>query len=260
MKYLHYLLLLVAALFFLSSCEKDPKIVEPDTTTFTLAIHPKVGNDLLKLNQEYVDQENYRILPTVFRFYVSHVTLVDENNSELEIKDLALLDLEAVAAGQPLTFDAVIPAGNYKGIKFWIGLDSAQNASDPSTFLQDHPLSNYQGTFWTWNTGYRFVMLEGYYDTLANTAGPVNTTHFFNYHTGINSLYREAVLGNASTAFSVGEGENYTYNMDLDLNLVFYGAENINRNLGASTHTTTNYPLAEKFTENFVRAFRLSTP
>lgn len=260
MKHLR-LLLPILLLALLASCEKDPKLVtEPDPTTFTFAVHPKVGNSPLVLGQEFVDQENYRILPTVFRFYISHVTLIDESNNELEIKDVALLDLEAVAAGEPLTFEAVIPAGNYTGIKFWVGLDSSQNASDPATFAQDHPLSTYQGTFWTWNTGYRFVMLEGYYDTVPNTAGPVNTTNFFNYHTGINTLYREALLGSASTAFSVAEGGSYTYNLDLDLNDVMYGAQNIDRDLGASTHTTTNYALAEKFTENFVRAFRLSAP
>ncbi len=257
MKYL--CILFITLLLAFASCEKDPKLITgPEPTTFTFAVHPKVGNAGLVLNQEVLDGEQYRILPVVFRFYVSHLTLIDENNSELEIANVGFLDSEAVGAGEPLTFTVDIPAGNYKGIKFWVGLDSTQNASDPATFANNHPLSLFQGTYWEWNTGYRFVMFEGYYDTIQNTPGPVNTTLAFNYHTGLNTLYREAVLGSASVPFSVAEGESYTYSLDLDVNRVFYGAQNIDRKQGASTHTTSHYVLAEKFTENFVRAFTLS--
>ncbi len=260
MRYLRLLVPMLVWVIMASSCEKDPElIIEPDPSSITFNIYPKVGNQPMVLNQEYLDEDSYRIMPTLFRFYVSHLTLLTDSG-ELEIKDVALLSLEGLASGEPLTIEAAIPAGNYTGVRFWIGLDSAQNASDPATYAQDHPLSAFQGTFWTWNSGYRFVMLEGYYDTLANTPGPVATTSFFNYHTGLNTLYREAVLGAASVPFSVGEGDSYTYNLDLDLNRALYGSRDISRNMGAITHSTSNYQLAEDFTENFIRAFSLSNP
>ncbi len=254
-----YLRLLIPALILVvmvSSCEKDPEL---GTSTFTLAVHPVIGTEGLILNQEYIDQEGYRIKPVTLRFYIAHVMLTSATG-EVEIKDLDLLDMENVAAGEPLTFTVEAPAGDYTGISFWVGLDSTQNASDPATFNNDHPLSLATGTFWTWNTGYRFVMFEGYFDTIQNTPGPVSSTRFFNYHTGTNPLYAKAELGNASTAFTIAEGADYTYNLDLDVNKMFYGPQNIARSQGAVTHTTSNYELADKFTQNFVRAFTLSAP
>lgn len=257
MKHLHIILPALLLAILATSCEKDPEL---QPTTFTLAIHPKVGNQPMVLAQEAVDQENYRIRPTLLKFYLSHIKLTTSDGNNVEIADVVLMDMENLEAGEPMVFKIEVPDGSYTGIDFWVGLDSVQNYSDPNTFNQEHPLSLFSGTYWTWNTGYRFVMLEGYFDTLPNTPGPVDATRFFNYHTGINSLYRQAVLGSASQPFSIGEGESYVYNIDLDLNKLWYGAQAIPRNQGATTHTTSNYELAEKFTENFVRAFSLSTP
>ncbi len=256
MKYLRLLIPALLLVVMVSSCEKDPEL---GATTFTLSVQPTVGNSNVVLGQEYLDQESYRIKPTTLRFYASHITL-SSASGDIEIKDIALFDMEDVEAGKPMTMEVEVPAGDYTGISFWVGLDSAQNASNPADFDNDNPLSLAPGTFWTWNTGYRFVMLEGYFDTIQNTPSPVSSTRFFNYHTGTNPLYAKAELGSASIAFTVTEGANYTYSLDLDLNNVFYGPANIDRKLGASTHTTSNYPLAEKFTQNFVSAFKLSAP
>lgn len=256
MKYLRLLLPAIVLMVLVSSCEKDPEL---GTSTFTLAVNPVIGNEYLQLNQEYLDQDDYRIKPSTLRFYASHITLTSASG-DVEIGDIAFFDMEDVEAGKPMTFSVEAPAGDYTGISFWVGLDSMQNASDPADFENGNPLSLSVGTFWTWNTGYRFVMLEGYFDTIPNTTGPVSSSRFFNYHTGTNQLYAQAELGNASTAFSIGEGEDYTYSLDLDLNKVFYGAQDINRLNGASTHTTNDFDLADKFTQNFVRAFSLTTP
>lgn len=140
-----------------SSCEKDPEV---GASTFTLAVHPFIGDEALVLNQEYLDQENYRVKPATLKFYVSNVVLTSASG-DIKILDLDLLDMERVAAGEPMTFQVDVPAGNYTGISFWVGLDSTQNASDPAAFDNTNPLSLSAGTFWTWNTGYRFVMLKG---------------------------------------------------------------------------------------------------
>lgn len=256
MKYLKLLVPALLLTLLVTSCKKDPELGE---TTFTLTVHPKVGTEDLVLGQEYLDQENYRIEASLFRFYLSHVMLTSANG-DVEIADLKLLDMGYAQADKPLTFTVTAPAGSYTGIKFSVGLDSTQNSSNPSDFEEDSPLSLYKGTYWTWNTGYRFVMLEGSFDTIQNTPGPVSSTNTFAYHTGTAPLYSGAVLGNASTSFSIAEGENYTYNLDLDINKLFYGDQTIDRKQGAVTHTTSNYVLAQKFTHNFVRSFSLSAP
>lgn len=256
MKHLRLLLPAIVLMLLSTSCEKDPEL---GTTTFTLAVNPMVGNEYLELAKDYVDQEGYRINTATFRFYAAHITLTSAQG-DVEVAEYAFFDMEQVDPGKPMTFSVEVPAGDYTGISFWIGLDSVQNASDPALFENGHPLSLSPGTFWNWNTGYRFVMLEGYYDTVPNTPGPLGTSNFFNYHTGTNQLYAKAELGSASTAFSIAEGEAYTYSLDLDLNKVFYGPQDINRLNDAVTHTVGDVDLAVKFTQNFVRAFTLSNP
>lgn len=256
MSYLRLLLPAVLLMALVSSCEKDPEL---GVSTFTLAVNPKVGTEYLELNKEYLDQEDYRFKTASLRFYAAHVTLTSAQG-DVEIAEYAFLDMEDVEAGKPMTLTVEAPAGDYTGISFWVGLDSIQNANDPANFENGHPLSLSPGTFWNWNTGYRFVMLEGYFDTIPNTPGPVSSNNFFNYHTGTNQLYTKAELGNASTAFSIAEGENYTYSLDLDLNKVFYGPQDINRLDDAITHTVGDVDLAVRFTQNFVQAFSLSNP
>src|SRR5205814_9014806 len=55
-----------------------------------------------------------------------------------------------------------IPAGQYRGIRFYIGPDAAANKSDPAKFPAEHPLNpNLNGLHWSWQGGYIFMALEG---------------------------------------------------------------------------------------------------
>jgi hypothetical protein len=83
--------------------------------------------------------------------------LIDEENP----------DSKRIAFGQ-------IPPGRYKSVSFLIGVDSIHNCSG----LQSGALDPTNGMFWTWNTGYIFLKLEG--------TAPASTSpgHFFEYHIG----------------------------------------------------------------------------
>jgi len=52
-----------------------------------------------------------------------------------------------------------VPAGQYRGIRFNVGVPRELNHLDAST--QQLPLGVNSGMFWTWNPGYIFYRLEG---------------------------------------------------------------------------------------------------
>jgi hypothetical protein len=55
-----------------------------------------------------------------------------------------------------------LPPGKYQAVRFCIGIDPKDNASDPSTRAADHPLNpNLCGLHWSWQGGYIFMVLEG---------------------------------------------------------------------------------------------------
>ncbi len=51
-----------------------------------------------------------------------------------------------------------MPSGEYTGLTFTVGVDSTRNVSGAQTGALDPT----QGMFWSWNTGYIFMKLEGY--------------------------------------------------------------------------------------------------
>ncbi len=57
-----------------------------------------------------------------------------------------------------------IPVGNYTGLRFTVGLDSAANHSDPTSYGPTHPLNPAVNSLhWGWAGGYIFTALEGRY-------------------------------------------------------------------------------------------------
>jgi len=61
-----------------------------------------------------------------------------------------------------------VPAGNYRAMRFTVGLETATNAAEPAQFAADHPLNaNLNGLHWSWQGGYIFLAVEGLYRTSA---------------------------------------------------------------------------------------------
>ncbi|MEM8807167.1 MAG: MbnP family copper-binding protein [Cyanobacteria bacterium P01_G01_bin.38] len=112
--------------------------------------------------------------PLDFRFYVSEVALIDAAGNEVPLvlqqdgkwqhQDVALIDFEdksgACANGTPDTRAQVVgsvPAGDYTGVKFTLGVPFAMNHVDST--LAPSPL-NLTSLWWNWNFGYKFARID----------------------------------------------------------------------------------------------------
>jgi len=93
-------------------------------------------------------------------------------------------------------------------------------------------------------------MLEGRADTTNGSSSNLN--QLLIYHTGTDNLYREY---SKSVNFSIQLNSTHEESLRINLNKVFYGSSgNVDLKNESATHTTTNFPLALKITENFLSA------
>ncbi|MDQ1138903.1 MbnP family protein [Pedobacter agri] len=158
MKISQYLLALLCPLICLTSCKKDADEISTDTkSSFTLEFEHQVNGAALALNTttyKNAKGEDFKI--NVFKYYVSNIKLSKADGTTYLIPESYLLIDESKPASKLVTINDV-PTGDYTKIEYTIGVDYARNFAGAQTGALD-PIN---GMFWTWNSGYIFVKLEG---------------------------------------------------------------------------------------------------
>lgn len=174
-KFLSKTLIFALSLALLWSCKKED---DDDQST-------QPGN--LKVQFEYVfgsSQTPWTIGQTLrhprsgdtltfseFSFYVSNVKLQKADGSYwTEEESYHLICAKCQDASQFTLKD--IPAGDYVGLEFLLGVDSLRNVSG----AQSGALSPSFGMFWDWNTGYIMIKAEG--------SSPQSADGGFTFHLG----------------------------------------------------------------------------
>ena len=103
---------------------------------------------------------NQDIQTTMWQLYVSNVALVKADGSEVSVPGLNLIKLGKDGPFQNIVaFTGDAPVGEYRGVRFDIGVPRDLNHLDAST--QAAPLGVDSGMFWAWNPGYIFSRYEG---------------------------------------------------------------------------------------------------
>ncbi|RKR80580.1 hypothetical protein BDD43_0704 [Mucilaginibacter gracilis] len=151
----------LALMVFAASAKPNPGDPKKATKTGNIAIHFKnvVNGQELKLNDSLslyknANGDDFKI--TTFKYYISNVSLIAKNGDKVAIPDSYFLVNAADSATQNQQI-ANIPEGKYTGITFTIGVDSLRNFAGAQTGVLDPA----KGMFWSWNSGYIFVKLEG---------------------------------------------------------------------------------------------------
>jgi MbnP len=98
-----------------------------------------------------------------FRYFLSNFSLEAANGSVVTLPPAYFLVDDATDSSKNIRLDSV-PAGEYKSIRFLIGVDSIRNVSG----VQSGALAVESGMFWTWNSGYIMAQIEGH-STAVNT-------------------------------------------------------------------------------------------
>lgn len=250
----------------LMSCDH----ARPESTgVIPLSIRPVLNQQLFETGIRYQNLQGRQFQFDNLSLYLSELTLIHQDGTEILVKsadqeeavllfDFARGELygatgEKSANGALLTSPFDVPAGTYQGIKFTLGVPRSLNGDfDPVTYPIDHPLSEQRGAFWTWNSGYIFLKIDGQIDN-SQSANGQSLDGSITYHTGLDTLIRTVSFLDPQHTFSIEAGEIPTEELRLtfDISKLFYlegdTLDMLSQNL---THTTNDFDLAETIMTN----------
>ena len=220
------------------SCEYDVA-----TSSLKLHMHPMWGMNDLSLNTTVSTDDGRNLQFSKVKFYFSNVGM-NSSDGMVDIAD----SRDQFKVGQMMYDMGEVAAGSYTGIYFNVGLDSTTNFTDPSTWPDDSPLSsaNPDYEYWSWASGYKFIVIEGVIDTSAALTGTMDFP--FEFHIGSNNLIRDVEV---NSAFNIADGESYTFDMMVNVKNFFNGIDLGSDNI---THTMDNMPLAVSVADNIVNS------
>ncbi len=189
-------LLLSAAILFSTGCKKEEK------GSLEIRFTGLYGNSSFQLFTDYPTPTGGDTIQfQTLNFLLSDIRLVDKDNKEVSLfsDDAAFINF---AAPNSLSLSLEdVPTGEYKSIRFGIGVPAATNNKTPSQFPATSPLGDV-GNYWTAWDSYIFSRVEGILDTSRSNSGTLP----YLYHGGANDMYQERTI---EREFSV-VGENTT--------------------------------------------------
>ena len=143
------------------------------TQNVNLRFQNEVGDLPLIIDSvNYKNELNQDFTISKFKFYISIVRFENTIGTQTAPSTSFLIDQEDSLS---LSTNSIsIPSGIYSSIEFILGVDSLHNVSG----AQNGALDVVNTMFWTWNSGYIFMKLEGN-SSFSNSPG-----HFFEYHIG----------------------------------------------------------------------------
>ncbi|MCC6753558.1 MAG: hypothetical protein IT266_06195 [Saprospiraceae bacterium] len=169
--------------FGFSSCSED----SPETGTLEIMVRATYGDQPLVIGQSYDYYGRGTMKFTRSEFFMSHLSL-NSDGAAMELKDIDYLRIhehhttEARAQeGMPLRFSGIAP-GEFSGISFLIGLDEAQNNTNPANYPATHPMGE-GARYWAGGDTYMFSKVEGVYKE-----GGKSVNYF--YHSGFDEAMR----------------------------------------------------------------------
>jgi len=182
----------------------------------------------------------------LLKLYLAEVRLTGPSGAA-PLMDITLLNAFGTGGAPVLP----VASGSYIGFHFGLGVPPELNASDPVLYPVGHPLSVSNGTYWTWATGYRFVMFDGRYDTDPDgTGAPLS---LFSIHTGMAPCYQVRDM-DLATPFVVEPGDTTDLVLQLAVERFFTSAtDTIDLAVDNQSHGE-NMPLALRFTENVLNS------
>jgi hypothetical protein len=231
----------------ITGCSDDDDHDHDEMKSLKFHLHTMVGSTAANYTATFQDASGRKFNIADFRYYISNIILIKDDGSEYPITGKVFL-------ADPATHDyplGDVPVGSYKGFKFYLGIDSLTNHSDPTAYPEGNPLAiQTPGIHWSWNSGYIFMKVEGFVDTTMAANGTTDFEYF--YHIGMDMLKRNIDFSN--TPFTVASGSDNEIVMEFDLLTMLTNVDMRTENM---THTMDNMPLAVKIANNWQSAFNV---
>jgi hypothetical protein len=205
MKKLFLILITITALYTFQACTKN-STNSGTTGTIKIELDHLVNGSAMQYNKDYVNAAGETMQFTLLKYYLSNFSLVETDGSIYTLpKDECYFLIEEPSSGvNPIITLTNIPNGEYKEVRFIIGVDSLKNCAPASerTGAIDPATS---GMYWAWNSGYIFLKIEG--SSPAILGNPGATSDKFAYHIGLFGGYSSPTVNNVKQIALSGNGE-----------------------------------------------------
>ncbi|MCY3630743.1 MAG: hypothetical protein F4100_10460 [Rhodothermaceae bacterium] len=272
MKYLNNLFR-VAIIILLMMAGCDSSVMEDGSTDLTLNLNAHVnGKELSTDSGTTFDVNGVAISFASARMYLSEITLIESEDGPVTIPDAPItvpakndddedishtVEEQIILVRQDAGVDSydlgTWPAGNYKGIRFKVGIDGWTNRIDPSQVPAGHPLAKQtdRNNHWNWNAGYLYLRIDGQVDTDADTVPDEDWA----VHLGTQRFLREVTL---TRDFTLENDQPATLDISID-----YGEFLKNVDLSDPDqrvcHTMNNLPVANAVADQISSAFKFGS-
>ncbi len=235
---------------FFSSCKKEKDNPQgggqtgtsPETSV-TLRFHHKAGNSTFALNTDYTDDFGTVYRFTRAEFYLSGIAFYGHSDNLIGSPDRYFIIRPTTSEYSTGTTSAT----HIHKLKFNVGVDSVANHSDPTIWPSGHALTPQSPSMhWSWNSGYRFIVLEGIADRDADGTPETN----FQLHIGTDDLLRNVEL---TVHKDILPGQANSLEIHIDYTKFFTGIEL--SSASTQTHTMNNLSLATQVADNISGVF-----
>jgi len=227
-----------------SSCKKDSKEDEVVKPHLIVNFSSYYGVDHIHAGHVFT-KDGRNINFNRVDYYISNFTLMKDDGTMKKFDGQNLL----AKMGNANSIDlGEIDPGHYHMLKFQVGLDSATNHTDPTTYETANPLAPQSPSMhWSWDSGYIFMAVEGELDTTATPDGTLDD--ILEYHIGSDAYYSPVEV---TLHMDAPAGSNFEVNVVADLEILL---ADIVLPGEAQSHTMDNMPVANKIKAKIASAF-----
>lgn len=258
-----FFLLILSGAFVFGAKKAPPGDTDPakELVALTLQFDNRVGGEELILNDKaYKSAAGEDFTVSQLQYFISNIRLQPNKGKEYIINpdSCYFLVQEHEPASQLIRLQ--VPAGDYKRVSFVLGVDSLRNTMPihKRTGVLDPASSMDNGMYWSWNSGYIFLKIEG-----SSPAAPADPTgnRRFRFHIGGFGGYSAPTINNIKTVSldltraavaKPRKGRNATIVISADILKAFDGSEK----LSIAAHPSVMFSeYSVKVANNYSRMF-----
>ena len=183
MKYLSLLSFSVVLLF--AACQDDDDPATGGDVATTINFRAEYDDADINIQSTTYDYPTgAKLKATLFQYYISDLELLPTGGgTAVRLADIDLIRYQAETDGSVASRTYDVPAGDYVGLRFGLGVKPDLNAMDPNVFSADFVLNETQ--FWNANARYVFAKIEANADLEDDGTFDTGLT----YHLGSDALY-----------------------------------------------------------------------
>lgn len=228
-------------LAFLSSCSESSEnpadcCAMPDEGILNINIHPHFNGEDFVLNQSYTINDTLTLRVEELKMYVQLLSPETFSSPDINLFE-----------GTNTSFSYNLGVETYNEISFNIGLDETTNHSDPSFYEASAPLSSFNNMHWSWAQGYKFLIIEGKFDSDGDNVPDQS----FSYHIG-NDQYLAKI--DLTKDLIIAKDDTLDISVDFKVDELFNGVDIPNNTF---THSTGQFDLVEILVNNIENSFSL---